>query len=177
AIASATRRLRTKRRASCCLYARLIAVMYVVIALVVDHSASTSPIAVAAMLCAGCASSLRRLEPTRLVAWDGITWSKWCITDVIVPGPTTSVKTPTTTSKTDGIAKNALYASADASIIALSARNDFPARTTIAVQRRIVLERSRGLAGCDMTTRVETHDVAVIGAGSAGLATAALVGG
>ena len=35
-----------------------------------------------------------------------MTWEKCAISDEIVSGPTTSVKTPTTTSRTDGIAKN-----------------------------------------------------------------------
>ena len=53
---------------------------------------------------------------------------------MIVSGPAISVKRPMATMSTDGIAKNELYASAEASIIALFAMNLLPAPTRIAFQ-------------------------------------------
>ena len=108
--------------------------MYVVIAPVVDHTARMSPAIVVTTPCAGCSSRLRRLDPTRFAACTGITRARWCINEVIAAGPAASVNTPTTTSKTDGMAKKALNASADASIVPLSATNAFPPRTAIASQ-------------------------------------------
>ena len=138
---------------------------------------------------------------------------------VIVSGLAISVKRPSATISTDGIAKNELYASADASIMQLSAMNSLPARMTIAFQsanersrrlgsaraaralglrRRLPRRRrrssgsARGHAprrvsrarttvearlgcGCWYDPCVETYEVVVVGAGSAGLATAALL--
>ena len=74
----------------------------------------------------------------------GMTWEKCAISDEIVSGPTTSVKTPTATSRTAGIAKNVEYASADASIVPLSSRNSLTARTKIARQSRKERSRSPG---------------------------------
>src|SRR5262245_66388428 len=91
--------------------------MYVVIAPVVDHRASTTPTMVSAMLVGGCAASRWRLSPSRLVASFGITCEKCAIRDEIVSGPAKSVKTPTVTSRTDGIAKNVEYDRAEASIV------------------------------------------------------------
>ena len=80
--------------------------MYVVIAPVVDQSASTNPTTVIAIPVDGCWSSRCRLRPSRLVACAGMTWEKCAMSDEIVSGPTTSVKTPTVTSRTAGMAKN-----------------------------------------------------------------------
>ena len=88
--------------------------------------------AVATMLPLGCELARERELLSRLCALDGITPFRWWINDRIVDGLATSVNTPTATSNTAGIAKNVLYASADASIMQLSSMNPLPARTTIA---------------------------------------------
>ena len=80
--------------------------MYVVIALVVDQTASTAPTAVTATPVDGWRSRRWRLPPRRLVASPGITVEKCRMTVVIVSGPTTSVKAPSTTSRVAGMAKN-----------------------------------------------------------------------
>ena len=49
-------------------------------------------------------------------------------------GPAISVKRPVATMSMDGIAKNELYASADASIVALSSSVSLPARLNAAIQ-------------------------------------------
>ncbi len=103
--------------------------MYVVIALVIAQRARTAPTTVTATLSDGLRSSRCRLWPRRVVASAGMTLEKCCMSDEIVSGPTTSVNVPTTTSRTDGIAKNVEYASAEASIVPLSARSRFTART------------------------------------------------
>src|SRR6266581_2259128 len=92
------------------------------------------PTTVMTTLDAGCASRFRKELPSSEVACAGITVLKWAISCEIVVGPATSVKRPTATSSTDGIAKKLLYASADASIGPLSPRNDLPARTINAFQ-------------------------------------------
>src|SRR5919201_6884516 len=88
------------------------------------------------MLEAGCASRFRSELPSSDVACAGITVEKCAIRLEIVPGPVRSVKTPTATSSTDGIAKKLLYASADASIGPLPAKNDLTAPTKIPLQSR-----------------------------------------
>ena len=105
-IPTATRRLRGNERRSLRPYARLTAVMKDVIAPVVDQIASTKPTTVIAIPVEGCWSRRRRLPPRRLVACAGITAEKCAISAEIVSGPTSSVKTPTATSRTAGIAKN-----------------------------------------------------------------------
>src|SRR3954469_1327821 len=65
-----------------------------------------------------------------------MTWGKCAMSDEIVSGPTRSVKTPTVTSRTEGMAKNVEYASADASIVPLWSMNPLNARTKIARQSR-----------------------------------------
>src|SRR5258706_4263867 len=160
--------------------------MYELIAPVVDHSASTNPIAVATTLDAGCASRFLRELPSSSVACLGITVPKCAIRFWIVSGPATSVKSPTVTRSTDGIAKKLLYASAEASIIALWFRNSLPARTKIAFQSASERSRRLGISNATsctsnrmrvdgMTPAVETHTHVIVGAGSAGLATGALL--
>src|ERR1051326_2770908 len=108
--------------------------MYVVIAPVVDQSARTKPTIVMAIPVDGLWSRRCRLSPSRLVACPGMTWAKWAMSDEIVSGPTRSVNTPTVTRRTDGIAKNVEYASADASIVPLCSGNPLNARTKSARQ-------------------------------------------
>src|SRR5262245_41486902 len=68
--------------------------------------------------------------------------------DEIVSGPTTRVKTPTTTSRTEGIARNVEYARAEASIVPWSSRKLLSAPTQIARQSRKERSRSRGADSC-----------------------------
>ena len=63
---------------------------------------------VSAMLDAGFASARSSDCLSREVACDGMNVLKWSITLTIVFGPATSVKRPTTTRSTDGIAKKVL---------------------------------------------------------------------
>ena len=116
--------------------------MYAFIAPVSDQRASTKPMIVAAMLDPGCASARSSDRSSSEVACDGMNELKCWIRLVIVSGPAISVNRPSTTSRTDGIAKNVLYASADASIIALLSRNFFPALITIAFQSAKVRSRN-----------------------------------
>ena len=122
----------------------LTASMYAFIAPVTAHTASTKPTTVSAMLDVGCASARSRELLRSDVACAGMNVLKCCIRLTIVPGPAINVKRPTTTSSTDGIAKKLLYASADASIIALSSRNLLPALTTTAFQSANVRSRRPG---------------------------------
>src|SRR4051812_6768859 len=117
--------------------------MYEFIAPVTDHTASTKPMIVNT-----------RLEPLLFDARVSELWSRLfasagmkvmcCMKFVMSCGLATSVKRPVATMITDGIAKNDAYASADASIIALSAMNSLPARMTIAFQSANVRSRRPG---------------------------------
>jgi hypothetical protein len=108
------------------------------------------PTTVMTTLDAGCASRFFNDPPSSEVACPGITVPRCAMRCEIVFGPATSVKRPTATSNTEGIAKKLLYASADASIGPLSRRNDLPARTIIAIQSVscTALERGRTPIGC-----------------------------
>ena len=65
-----------------------------------------------------------------------MTWSKCPMSVVIVSGPATSVKSPTTRSRTAGIAKNVEYASADASSVPWLLENALTAPTKMPLQSR-----------------------------------------
>src|SRR5690348_335086 len=106
--------------------------MYEFIAPVTAQTASTNPTAVATTLPLGCEPARDNEVASSFWALDGMTPFKWEISVVIVDALATSVNTPTATSSRAGIAKNVLYASADASIMQLSLMNSLPARTTIA---------------------------------------------
>jgi hypothetical protein len=104
----AIRRLRAKLRRSLRSYATLSAVMQLVIALVVDHTASASPRTVMNNPVDGRSVRRVRLSPKSVAASDGaISVSRSTRSDTVPPSAT-SVKRPSTTSSTDGIAKNAL---------------------------------------------------------------------
>src|SRR5437867_5019780 len=144
AIINATTRFFTKEQLSFRSYARLSAVMYELIAPVTDQTASTKPAIVIRMLDSGFASARFSDPSSSRTASGGITPVRCCIRLEIVAGVAISVKRPVTTISTDGIAKNELYASADASIIALSFMNSLDARIKIAFQSANVRSRKRG---------------------------------
>src|SRR5579864_3565624 len=73
-------------------------------------------------------ASARSSEPlSNWIACPGITPCRRPTTLAIVCGPAIKVKRPVATINTDGIAKNVLYASADASMVPLFWENRLPA--------------------------------------------------
>src|SRR3954452_11159519 len=111
----------------------LSAVMYEFIAPVTDQTATTKPITVITMLPPGWEPARWREFSSSVVTWLGTTPFRLSMKLVIIAGLATRVKRPTATMITAGMAKNVLYASAEASIMQLSDMNCLPARITIAL--------------------------------------------
>ena len=127
-------------------YAWFSATMYVVVALVDAQSARAKPAIVTGTPVDERSSIRRRLSPRSSVASVGMNVSKRVARSAIVSGAATSEKTPTASSSVAGIAKNELYASAEAAIGRSSSSVSLPARWKTASQSRSVKSRRDGSA-------------------------------
>ena len=124
----ASRRMRTKLRDSVSSYATVMPFISVVAADVVVQIASAKPTTVMAMPEPGDSVERRRLSRRSVAASSGITVCARSMSDSTVVASATSEKTPSTTSRDAGIARNSENASACATVVTSSSRASCIAR-------------------------------------------------